>query len=60
METDFYELVKKKVSVYGASISGNGKIFAVICSDKFIRIFDFVRGKLIKVIDESDKKNTEI
>ncbi|EGR34052.1 peptidylprolyl isomerase domain and WD repeat 1 [Ichthyophthirius multifiliis] len=60
MDTDYFELLKKKVFAFGACLSNNGKYMALVCSDKFIRIFDFLSGKLIRIIDESDKKNSEI
>ncbi|XP_036354456.1 peptidylprolyl isomerase domain and WD repeat-containing protein 1-like [Octopus sinensis] len=35
------------------AISPNGEQMATICTDRKIRIFNFLSGKLVKVIDES-------
>ncbi|CAG9530922.1 unnamed protein product [Cercopithifilaria johnstoni] len=52
-DTDLYEFVKVKAPPRCLLISPNGKSFAAVGADRRIRLFDFVTGKLMKVIDES-------
>lgn len=43
IETDLYDLAKCKAVPYNVSISPNGLLFAIISSDKQIRIFSFLK-----------------
>lgn len=52
-ETDLYEFVKSKTMPLGLGISHDGKKFATICKDRKIRIFNFLTGKMTKVLNES-------
>lgn len=54
-ETDLYELAKAKAIPCCIVFSPNSLNFATFSLDKKIRIFDFRRGKLLKVYDESVK-----
>lgn len=52
-DTDLYELFTKKTSPIAATMASNGELFAVYSNDRQIRIFLFLTGKLLNVIDES-------
>eukprot|EP01034_Spumella_vulgaris_P039328 gene39328-48591_t len=52
-ETDLYDLAKAKTSPFCIAIAPTGQQFAVLSKDKQIRVFDFLRGKLIRKYDES-------
>lgn len=60
IDTDYFELLKKKTTAIGACLSPNGEYLAIICSDKQVRVFKFSSGKLYLTIDESDKRIQEI
>eukprot|EP00698_Gefionella_okellyi_P003518 TRINITY_DN13311_c0_g1_i1.p1 TRINITY_DN13311_c0_g1~~TRINITY_DN13311_c0_g1_i1.p1 ORF type:complete len:651 (-),score=160.11 TRINITY_DN13311_c0_g1_i1:17-1969(-) len=55
METDLFELQKKKTFVTSASFSRDGKMFACMGKDKIVRVFRFLSGKLYRAYDESLK-----
>lgn len=52
-KTDLYALVKAKASAKCISVSPDGSKFAVLSDDDKIRLFRFLDGKLLKVIDET-------
>lgn len=52
-KTDLYALMKAKTQAKCISIAGDGSKFALFCLDDKIRLFRFLDGKLVKVIDES-------
>ncbi|KAL9645210.1 hypothetical protein ABK040_002411 [Willaertia magna] len=52
-ETSLFELAKKKTFAKSIDISRDGKKFVVLCQDGFIRLFDFLTGKLLKEYDET-------
>uniref|UniRef100_A0A915IT14 peptidylprolyl isomerase n=1 Tax=Romanomermis culicivorax TaxID=13658 RepID=A0A915IT14_ROMCU len=52
-ETDLYEFAKSKVTITSLTISPDGKYFATFATDRKIRIFKFLTGRLSKVIDEN-------
>lgn len=56
IDTDYFELLKKKAIAIGACLSPDGEYLAIISTDKQVRIFKFSSGKMIAVIDESDKR----
>ena len=53
LDTDLYELAKAKVRPHDIAFSPNGTHFAMICSDRKVRLYRFTTGKLIRVYDES-------
>lgn len=53
LDTSLYEFAKNKTVVTGLSISGNGKRFATISTDRKVRVFTFLTGKLVRVYDET-------
>jgi peptidylprolyl isomerase domain and WD repeat-containing protein 1 len=53
LDTDLFEFAKKKSYPLNISVSPNGKFFATYGSDRMIRIFRFLSGKLYCAIDES-------
>jgi len=52
-ETDLYDLAKAKTVPIAIALAPSGLIFATLSLDKFIRIFDFKQGKLLRKYDES-------
>lgn len=52
-ETDLYDLVKAKTTPFQITMSPNGQMFATISSDRQIRVFDFINGKILRKYDES-------
>ena len=55
VDTDLYELLRKKKFVVSLAVSPTGAHFAVYGSDRKIRLFDFKSGKMIKQFDERMK-----
>lgn len=53
MDTDLYEFAKHKTIVTGMSFSGDGKRMATISTDRKIRVFNFLTGKLSRIFDEA-------
>lgn len=53
LETDLFELVKQKLPVQTLAVSPDGASFAVISTDRRIRIFKLKTGKLRRTYDES-------
>jgi peptidylprolyl isomerase domain and WD repeat-containing protein 1 len=53
LDTDLFELAKKKTYALSLNISPDGKFIAAFGADRKIRIFRFLSGKLYCVIDES-------
>lgn len=60
METDLYALTKAKVQSKCIAIAEDGKKFAIFSTDDKIRLFRFIDGKILKVIDESMESCQEI
>lgn len=52
MDTDLYELVKRKLFAYAVAASPNGHSFAIYCSDGIIRIYNRATGKIVTKLDE--------
>lgn len=52
-DTDLYEFAKCKSYPIGIAFSSDGKKMATIGSDRKVRIFRFLTGKLMRVFDES-------
>lgn len=59
-QTDLYSLSKAKTHAVAIAISKDGTKFAMYSSDEKLRLFRFVDGKLLKVIDESIESAQEI
>lgn len=55
LDTDLYELNKKKTFCLSLTISNDGKYFALYSRDKHFRIFKFRTGRIFKVYNESLK-----
>uniref|UniRef100_A0A8C9Z863 peptidylprolyl isomerase n=1 Tax=Sander lucioperca TaxID=283035 RepID=A0A8C9Z863_SANLU len=58
--TDLYEFVKHKTYPTSLTFSSDGKKMATIASDRKVRIFRFLTGKLMRVFDESLSMFTEL
>ncbi|KAA8584309.1 hypothetical protein FQN60_008094 [Etheostoma spectabile] len=58
--TDLYEFVKHKTYPTSLTFSPDGKKMATIASDRKVRIFRFLTGKLMRVFDESLSMFTEL
>ncbi|KAI6650917.1 peptidylprolyl isomerase domain and WD repeat-containing protein 1 [Oopsacas minuta] len=52
-DTDLYELFKAKTKPYQICFSPNGLMFSLTASDKKIRVFNTLTGKLKFILDES-------
>lgn len=53
LDTDLYEFVKAKTLVIALDCSCDGKRFATLSTDRKVRVFNFLSGKLIRVYDET-------
>ncbi|XP_067936433.1 peptidylprolyl isomerase domain and WD repeat-containing protein 1-like [Watersipora subatra] len=60
MDTDLLTYMTNKDEVLDMSFSPNGKKMAVLSSDRKVRLFNFLSGKIVKVIDESLQQYTEL
>ncbi|NXF41454.1 PPWD1 protein, partial [Nyctibius bracteatus] len=59
-DTDLYEFAKCKAYPSSISFSPDGKKMATLGSDRKVRIFRFLTGKLMRVFDESLSMFTEL
>ncbi|XP_018565250.1 peptidylprolyl isomerase domain and WD repeat-containing protein 1 [Anoplophora glabripennis] len=59
LDTDLYEFAKNKTTPTGLAFSPEGKKFATICTDRRVRVFNFITGKLVLVLDETLPRFTE-
>lgn len=50
---DLYEFAKNKTVVTGLAFSPDGKRFATLSTDRRVRVFTFLTGKMIRVFDET-------
>lgn len=55
MDTDLYNLVKKKIHAIAFTMSPTGQNFAIYGSDRKVRLFDFRTGKTVVQYDERMK-----
>lgn len=60
LDTDLYEFAKNKTIVSGLAFSPDGKRFATLSTDRKVRVFSFLSGKLIRVFDETLARYQEI
>lgn len=60
LDTSLFEFAKHKTIVTGIAFSRDGRKFATISTDRKVRIFLFLSGKMIKVIDETLPRFAEL
>ncbi|CAD7077732.1 unnamed protein product [Hermetia illucens] len=60
LDTDLYEFAKQKTIVTGLAITNDGKRFATLSTDRKVRVFSLLSGKLIRVYDETLARYTEL
>ncbi|XP_031622174.1 peptidylprolyl isomerase domain and WD repeat-containing protein 1 [Contarinia nasturtii] len=60
LDTDLYEFAKNKTIVTGLAFSPDGKRFATLSTDRKVRVFTFLTGKLIRVFDETLVRYQEV
>ncbi|XP_067678099.1 peptidylprolyl isomerase domain and WD repeat-containing protein 1-like [Haliotis asinina] len=59
-DTDLYDFMMNKAVPTSIAFSPNGQLMATLATDRKVRIFKFLTGKLYKVLDESLKQFTEL
>lgn len=59
LDTSLFEFAKNKTIVTGLAFSSDGKKFATLSTDRKIRIFLFLSGKMIRVYDEALARYSE-
>ncbi|CAH1118491.1 unnamed protein product [Phaedon cochleariae] len=59
LDTDLFEFAKNKTFPTGLAFSVDGKKFAAISTDRRVRVFNFITGKLLRVLDETLPRFTE-
>lgn len=59
LDTGLYEFAKCKTLVSGLAFSADGRRFATVSTDRKVRIFQFVTGKLVRVFDETLARFTD-
>ncbi|XP_026320592.1 peptidylprolyl isomerase domain and WD repeat-containing protein 1 isoform X2 [Hyposmocoma kahamanoa] len=60
LDTDLFDFVKNKTYPTALAFSPDGKKMASISLDRKVRVFNFVSGKLRKVLDESLQRFQEL
>ncbi|KAF7284968.1 peptidylprolyl isomerase domain and WD repeat-containing protein 1 [Rhynchophorus ferrugineus] len=60
LDTDLFEFAKVKTHLTSLTIAPDGKRFATISTDRKIRVFNFLSGKLTRVYDETLPRFTEL
>ncbi|KAK6630988.1 Peptidylprolyl isomerase domain and WD repeat containing protein 1 [Polyplax serrata] len=60
LDTDLFEFAKSKTYPVDISFSPDGKKFATISLDRKIRVFRFLTGKIILILDETLSRFTEL
>lgn len=60
LDTSLYEFVKNKTIPTGLCFSPDGEKMAILAADRKVRVFRFLSGKLILMIDESLPRYTEL
>lgn len=53
LDTSLYEFAKCKTVISGLAFSNDGRRFATISTDRKVRVFQFLSGKLLRVFDET-------
>ncbi|XP_035777829.1 peptidylprolyl isomerase domain and WD repeat-containing protein 1-like [Anopheles albimanus] len=59
LDTSLYEFAKNKTIVTSLCFSPDGKKFATMSTDRQVRVFGFLSGKLLRVYDESLARYSE-
>ncbi|XP_053677501.1 peptidylprolyl isomerase domain and WD repeat-containing protein 1 [Anopheles nili] len=59
LDTSLYEFAKNKTTVTSLSFAPDGKKFATMSTDRQVRVFGFLSGKLLRVYDESLARYSE-
>ncbi|KAF5291755.1 hypothetical protein FQA39_LY14243 [Lamprigera yunnana] len=60
LETDLYEFAKTKSVLYDLCFSPDGLRFATIASDRRVRIFNSLTGKIVRILDETLPRFVEL
>ncbi|CAG9770960.1 unnamed protein product [Ceutorhynchus assimilis] len=60
LDTDLFEFAKNKTHPTSLAFSSDGKKFATISTDRRVRVFSFLTGKLTRVYDETLPRFTEL
>ncbi|GLC33697.1 Peptidylprolyl isomerase [Pleodorina starrii] len=60
LDTDLFDLAKAKATAMSLEVSRDGQQFAMVCSDKRVRVFKFSTAKLRRVYDESPDAANEV
>lgn len=60
LDTSLFEFAKNKTIVTGIAFSRDGRKFATLSTDRKVRIFLFLSGKMIKMIDETLPRFAEL
>jgi peptidylprolyl isomerase domain and WD repeat-containing protein 1 len=58
-ETDLYTFVEKEARPLSLNVSPNGKMFVLLSTDKHVRVFRYIDGKLIKDFSETNEELNE-
>ncbi|EAA10133.4 AGAP008660-PA [Anopheles gambiae str. PEST] len=59
LDSSLYEFAKNKTIVTSLSFAPDGKKFATMSTDRQVRVFGFLSGKLLRVYDESLARYSE-
>lgn len=60
LDTDLFEFAKNKATISGLAFSPDGRKFATTSSDRKVRVFHFLTGRLHRVLDETLPRFTEL
>lgn len=60
LDTDLFDFAKHKTYPTGLAFTKDGKKFATISTDRKVRIFTFLTGKLLRIFDETLPRFTEL
>lgn len=60
LDTDLFEFARNKTIPTGLCFSNDGIRFATVSTDRKVRVFNFLTGKLIRVLDETLPRFTEL
>jgi len=53
LETDLFDLVRHHSTCRSLTISPNGELFALYCSDRYIRLYHFLSARLLHTYNET-------